>query len=47
MHLTHCGAMSVWQGFYYPEVATSDVARELYVTSLGRIVYPPSHPPPS
>lgn len=44
--------MSGWQGFYYPEVAASDIAHELYLTSLGRIVYPPAavypapgHPP--
>lgn len=44
--------MSNWQGFYYPEVAASDIARELYLTSLGRILYPPAavyptpgHPP--
>ena len=44
--------MSGWQGFYYPEVAATDIAHELYLTSLGRIVYPPAavyptpgHPP--
>ncbi len=44
--------MSDWQGFSYPEVAATDIARELYLTSLGRILYPPAavyptpgHPP--
>lgn len=44
--------MSDWQGFYYPEVAKIDIARELYLTSIGRIIYPPAaayptpgHPP--
>ena len=44
--------MSDWQGFYYPEVAATDIARELYLTSIGRIIYPPAavypitgHPP--
>ncbi len=44
--------MSDWQGFYYPEVAEADIARGLYLTSIGRILYPPAagyptpgHPP--
>lgn len=44
--------MSDWQGFYYPEVSESEIVRGLYLTSIGRIVYPPAalyptpgHPP--
>lgn len=44
--------MSNWQGFRYPAVTGNDIAHGLYLTSLGRIVYPsgasypgPGHPP--
>ena len=41
--------MAEWQGYFYPEVAAADIARELYLTSLGRVIYPPSavYPIPS
>lgn len=44
--------MSDWEGFHYPAVGASDLLRELYLTSLGRIshaggsAYPATgHPP--
>ena len=43
-------SMLRWQGIYYPEVSASDIANELYVTSLGRIVAlfcPDLHPRPT
>lgn len=33
--------MSNWNGFVYPPVARNDIARELYLTSLGRVAYRP------
>lgn len=32
--------MMNWQGFHYPPVERCDVERELYLTSIGRIVHP-------
>lgn len=33
--------MSEWLGFHYPPVEARDVARELYLTSLGRMAHAP------
>jgi AraC-like DNA-binding protein len=32
--------MTKWQGFHYPAVERRDVERELYLTSIGRMVHP-------
>lgn len=44
--------MPDWQGFRYPAVTGSDLAHELYLSGLGRAIYPPGslypasgHPP--
>ncbi|MEI6491800.1 MAG: helix-turn-helix domain-containing protein [Verrucomicrobiota bacterium] len=44
--------MPEWEGFLYPPVTSTDIARELYLTSMGRMAYVPNcqypalgHPP--
>lgn len=41
------GIMSEWEGFLYPPVTGADIARELYLTSMGRITYAPGSRYPS
>lgn len=39
--------MNAWQGHHYPAVARPEIARELYLTSVGRSVHPAGEAYPS